>query len=140
MRLFSDKKKKKDKDRHKSKNKSKSRERSREKKKRKEKSKERRSREKISRRDDYRSNNSDGKEVGAGRISKSPEKEEKVKVKERSPSPDRNRRSHAEEDRAKKFAMRQVRARLLKLNGLYGVNSDDSDDDVRAAPAPTAEQ
>ena len=38
------------------------------------------------------------------------------------------RKSAAEEDRMKKFAMRQVRARLLKLNGLLGVNSDDSDD------------
>ena len=30
--------------------------------------------------------------------------------------------------------MRQVRARLLKLNGLLGVNSDDSDDEVQPTP------
>ena len=42
----------------------------------------------------------------------------------------------AEEDRAKEFGMRQVRARLLKLNGLLGVNSDDSDDEVAPAPGP----
>ena len=38
--------------------------------------------------------------------------------------PIQSKKNAAEEERARKFAMRQVRARLLKLNGLYGADSD----------------
>lgn len=43
-----------------------------------------------------------------------------------------------ENERAKKFAMRQVKARLLKFNGLYGDgDSDDSDEvDKKMPPQP----